>query len=87
MGGGDLRGTGQLHARHHLLEAQGDQQRDEQEQAAELRTPLPRSQTERARIRHGRHRHARIPRALLIRAARQFGESVGGEDLPDGRRA
>jgi hypothetical protein len=67
MGGWDLRGAGQLHARDHLLEAEGDQQRDKQEQASELGTPLPRGETERA---HVRHAHARVEGAFLIGAAR-----------------
>ena len=70
MDGRDLQGAGQRHARDHRLEVQRDQQRDKQEQAAELGAKVPRLETERARVRHGCRLHTRIHRPFLIGAAR-----------------
>jgi len=85
--GGDLQSARQRHARDHRLEAQRDQQRDKQEQAAKLGPKVPGLETKSTRIRHGRRLHARIHGPFLIRTARQFGKALGGEDFPNRRRA
>jgi hypothetical protein len=87
MNGRDLQGAGQRHAGHHRLEAHRDQERNKQEQAPEFGAKVPRIETEGARIGHGGRLYTRIHRPLLIGAARQFGEAVGLEDLPDRWRA
>lgn len=83
----DLQGPGQRYAPDDCLEAQRDQERDKQEQAAKLGPKVPRLETERTRIRNSSGLHAPIRHPFLIGAARQFGEAVGLEDLPDRRRA
>jgi len=48
--GADLLSARQRHARDHRLEAQRDQQRDKQEQAAELGPKAPRLETKSTRV-------------------------------------
>ncbi len=48
---------------------------------------MPQFEAEGARVGHGGRLHAYVRGSLLISAARQFGEAVGLQDLPDRRRA